>query len=293
MLKDDFSDVIIGEFIGYLENKDNVDEIKNRLDDLITEENAGVLIDKLRTKEKILDERKSYTLSIAICLLATKYPNPKHAVGWFDHPPHTQAAILVNMLIQNIKKENRINHVIKCIQKSTTPAFQLEIFWWLNREDDNRPEKDAFNAEEMQRIEKALAECLRNYIHDTDDITLGSAHILSQIFRILNKYFKQTITEHMELILKSDESAIIRLLEAYTGTTFVENVAQNSDFERDEYEALISIFTPEWILSAIKTYLGQLPDIQEICPVRVHSDNEQIVLEQFVWVHNQLTENED
>ncbi len=88
-------------------------------------------------------------------------------------------------------------------------------------------------------------------------------------------------------MLNKDKSAIIRLLDAYTSTSWgvEDGISYKSDFEKNEYNSLTNIFNPDYIIDSIKSYLGKIPDDQENFPRDFEKNDRSIILEQFIWIH--------
>ncbi|MDD3813491.1 MAG: P-loop NTPase fold protein [Desulfocapsaceae bacterium] len=261
----------------------------NPLSDVLTPENSGALIRKLRNKSNILNEDESIALSLAISYSAGIFPNPESMFGW--DAPHTQAAMLVSDLIQNVDNSKRVDIIKECIDKSATIAFQLEIFRWLRREDQERPEKDSFPEKDITNIARHLAKSLENYLKSSVDVTVESSRIAPQIFYILNQYSKNKIAfKHVMQVLDADNSAVIRLLDLYTPTAWgmESGVSHKSNFERDQYDSVTKIFDPDFILSYIERYLGNLPEDQKNFPRDFDQEGREIVLHQFVWIHRRV-----
>ncbi|AKH20051.1 KAP family P-loop NTPase fold protein [Sedimenticola thiotaurini] len=288
--KGDFPDAAISLLINTIEGTGGeISAESNPLHDVLTSDNSRVLIRKLRNRANSLNALQSTYLSLAVCQLASEYPNPESMFGWDD--PHTQAAMLVSDLVQKLEKKNRVDHVVRCIRQTTTSAFQLEIFKWLRKEEDDKPEKDAFSTEEVAEIGLELADCLDNHLKSVNDITSGEKRILPHTFYILNQYSKkESIIKHISSILEKDKSAIVRLLDAYTPTAWgmETGISHKSDFERDQYNSLIRIFDPGYILKSIESFLGNIPDDQENYPRDFERNDRSIVLHQFVWIHRRV-----
>ena len=293
--KGDFPDSTLNQLVrDIVETGDNISLENNPLRNALTPDNAGALIRKLRNRAASLDHIQSTHLSTAVCLLATEYPNPETMFGW--DTPHTQAAMLISDLVQNLERNERVAIVKKLIKKATSPAFQLEIYRWLRREESDKPEKDAFTSKEIDEIGEVLADCLESYIRSIDDITIEGSRILPYLFYILTQYSRrQVIHDHIKKVLDRDKSVIVRLLDAYTPTAWgIENgLSHKSDFERDQYNSVTTVFDPEFILDSIKQYLDELPDDQEDFPRDFEHNNRSIVLQQFVWIHRRVLKEGD
>lgn len=287
--KGDFPDAAISVFLNDIDSITNLSSENNPLNTVLTPDNAGVLIRKLRNKASSLNSVQSASLALAISLSGAKYPNPESMFGWDD--PHTQAAMLASDLFQNIDKTERVSHVINCISHTPSTAFQLEIYKWLKKEDKDKPEKDAFIEKEIDKIGVEFSKCLEAYISKIDDITTEAPRIASHIFYLLDKYSSNNvISHHINKVLEKDGSAIVRLLDLYTNTAWgmETGISHKSDFERDEYNGIIRIFDPEFILDAIKKHLGDLPENQENFPHDYENTDRSIIAHQFVWIHRHV-----
>lgn len=287
--KGDFADTAINFLINKIDETENISLEENPLSSVLTSDNASVLVGKLQSKANSLNDAQSAKLSLAVSLLGDKYPNPESMFDWAE--PHTQAAMLVGDFVQNIDKTQKVPHVIECIARSPSAAFQLEIYKWLRRKEEGKPEKDAFTENEISEIGNELAKHIEAYVLRTEDITTEANRIASHIFYILNQYSrKHIITEHIEKLLSKDSSAITRLLDIYTPTAWnmETGVSHKSDFERNQYNEVIRIFDPDFILNSIETYLGRLPEDQEIFPQDFERNDKSFLAHQFVWIHRRV-----
>lgn len=288
--KGDFPDAAVGQLIKSVgETGGKISSDSNPLGEVLTPENAGVLIRKLRNKVHSLSAVQAAALSQAVCQLSSEYPNPESVFGWDD--PHTQAAMLVSDLVQKVEKKDRVGLVIQCIEQTATPAFRLEIFKWLRKEEDDKPEKDAFAADEVSKIGGKLAELLVIFLRSVDDVTSEASRILPHAFYVINRYSgNESIVSHISSLLGKDKAGIIRLLDAYTPTAWgmETGISHKSDFERDQYNALTRIFDPGYILKGIESYLGELPADQENFPMNHEHKDRTILLQQFVWLHRRV-----
>jgi hypothetical protein len=65
-------------------------------------------------------------------------------------------------------------------------------------------------------------------------------------------------------------------------------ISHKSDFKREEYNSLTSIFDPIFILNSIESYLGIIPNSEGEYP-RSHDETDRtILLNQFIWLHNNV-----
>ena len=95
----------------------------------------------------------------------------------------------------------------------------------------------------------------------------------------------------VELILKDPES-LIRIIESYVPTAWEmgSGISHKSDFERDQYDSLISELDASIVLRAIKNHFPQVMNVSDDFPRLYDADAEkrQVFLEQFVWIHQHV-----
>lgn len=285
--KGDFSDKSIASIIGEIESANDLSMDNNPLNKFLNNDNAKLLIRKLRQKASSLTSEQSESLALAICLLDNRLPNPISFSPW--ETPFVQAAILINSLVENLEKERRVSFAVELIQKASTVSFKMEIFKWLRKEDKERPEKESFNNDEVALIGDKLGKILAEYIEQLEDVTKQSSDILSELFYLLNKYSKQeNILKHLEKIKLQDTSFIVRLLDSYTSIAWSldSGISHQTDFERRQYDSVTEVINGGFILSAIKDFLGDIPQVTEEFPYGDGQEDRSIVLNQFLWLHN-------
>lgn len=254
---------------------------------VITQNNAKKVIEKLRYRADSISADRLKTLSLEICLYAEQYPNPDEFYEFLN--PFTQAAMLISNLIQNLPKGERIDHAIQCITQSSTAPFRVEIFRWLRKEDDEKPERDAFSKEEIAQIGDIITDIVKSDFEKTDDVTTAWNANVPHVFFLLHSRGKQDVVQkHIERAFQNDKSAVGRLLDSFCGKSWGvgSGVSRKAAFRRDQYDSVTKIFDPEFILSSIEAYLGALPEVDDEFPDYYEGNDEQITFKQFVWLYN-------
>ncbi|PCI26224.1 MAG: NTPase, partial [SAR324 cluster bacterium] len=284
----DISDEAIVELVQSCKDRgDSLETGNNPILNFITTSNAETAIRKLRQRANTYPFAESVWLSIALCLACEKFPNPETLYNWTV--PFSQSAILVSQLIQNLNTENRVQLACDCIHIAPIIDFKLEIFKWLPTKDEERPEKDAFSEEKIEKIGKFLGKEIVTYLESRIDITVENPNSTSHALYIIQKYVGQEeLDKYIQSIFENDQTAILRLLDTYTGTSWgVETgVSHKSDFRREQYNNLIGTINPQTVLDAIEKYRGVLPTIEEHYPEGNDSESREVILKQFVWLHS-------
>jgi len=264
------------------------DRESNPLNEILSPASSETLIKKLRHKSGGINAAASIALAVAITQKSDEISNPEVLFSWTT--PFSQAAMLVSDLIQNLPKLERIDLAKKCIDIASILEFKLEVFRWLKREDEDKPEKDAFSEKNIDEIGKHLGKVIADRFKEKKDITQLAPTSIPTIFWTLNKFVeKGFVNDHVaDLILKDPES-LIRIIDAYVPTAWgaESGVSHKSDFERDQYNSLTSVLDPSTVLCAIEKYFPKAMNVSDDFPRLYDDDAEKglLFLEQFVWLH--------
>lgn len=296
----DISDQVIQGLSDDCEKWDKAfDRESNPLNEILSPASSETLIKKLRHKSGGINAAASIALAVAITQKSDEISNPEVLYSWTT--PFSQAAMLVSDLIQNLPKLERTDLAKKCIDIASMLEFKLEIFRWLKREDEDKPEKDAFSEKSIDEIGKHLGKAIVDGLKEKEDITLLAPTSIPTIFYTLNKFVeKGYVNDYVaELILKDPES-LIRIIDAYVPTAWgmESGVSHKSDFERDQYNSLTSELDASTVLSAIEKYFSKAMNVSDDFPRLYDDDAEKglLFLEQFVWLHQYVlreSESED
>lgn len=151
----DISDKAIQELTDDCEKWEKTFDLKTSpLNQVLNATTAETLIKKLRHKAGEINPDASIALAVALAQKSGEIPNPEVLYNW--SVPFSQAAMLVSDLIQNLDKKTRTNLAKTCIDSAPVLDFKLEIFRWLKREEEDKPEKDAFSESSIDEIGKHL-----------------------------------------------------------------------------------------------------------------------------------------
>lgn len=261
---------------------------KNPLNQILTSTSAETLIKKLRYKAGEINASASAPLAIAVAQKSDAIPNPDILYSW--SAPFSQAAMLVSELIQNLAKEQRADLAKICISTASSLEFKLEIFRWLKREDENKPEKDAFPEAVINDIGAHLGIAVSNVLENSEDLTKLPHKAIPTIFYTLNKFVRDDyVNEYMGSLISKEPESIMSILDAYVPTAWgmESGISHKSDFERDQYNSVTSVLDPSIILKAIEVYFpAAMKELNEY--PRVYDDDAEkglLFLEQFVWLH--------
>lgn len=301
--KEDFSDIEIGNFVSRINEIGDLSIDNNPLNSIITHENKEMLFTKLRRKISSYDESQSKSLSLAISLLDKQYLDTPHA-SFYDCAGFTSIiAIIIDGLIMNMKRSERVPQAIECIKISPSLSLKAGILRWLRREKEGKFNEGAFTDDEINEIGRVLAGCLKSFIEEVDNIMEEEINrdVVRHVFYLLNEYgHNPVVVNHVEKVLKRDASQIIRLLYIYNAAdvwVLGTGMPLEADFEIEQHDAIIDIFPPEFILGAIRKHLGDLPEESDFprFPRNFGGDVDgSILARQFLWLHrNKMKQDND
>ena len=284
--RNDIADSVITTLLSDCQNwVTNHETEENPLSKVLTPNNAELLIKKLRRVADELPANESTALAAAISNKSDSYPNPDTLYSYMN--PLVQAAMLVSSLVQNNDTDLRKKLVETCISLSPCLEFKLEIFRWLKREEEDKPEKDAFSQPDIDDIGKFLGDELLKLIDQGIDITSRYPNSVGTILYTLNKYVgRECPNTYVRGLFEADSNSLIRLLASLVPTSWgmESGVSSKSDFERDQYNNLLQFLDVEIVLDAVKLVIGEKQEISEEYPRDYDNKDEFILIKQFLWL---------
>jgi hypothetical protein len=286
----DIPDQVIRDLINLTEKLGSAD-LADHLDSIIDPLNVGILITKLRNEVRALKNEQASNLAIAISKFGYKLPNPATflSVNTFG-----QGAMLISDCIESIDdREERLNLAIEVLQNGEPVNFVAECFRWLRKDTEEHPNPKGFSVQEVEILGKVLAGRISGELRDRRLFSEhGISFKLSQLFYIWKRYGDSNEqSEFLRMILEVNPNFAIDLLESYLGTSWgLDGVPKKSDFERDEYNSVIQIIAPEYLVSAITNQYGEIR-LEAEYPGFDELPSKEKLAKQFLWIHH-FVENE-
>jgi hypothetical protein len=268
--------------------KDYFDLDSNPLNEVLSTATADTLIRKLRNKASEISSDAAISLAVAVAQKSVVIPNPDVLSSWLA--PFTQAAMLIGDLIQNLEKKKRSDAAKICIDSAPSIEFKLEIFRWLKREEEDKPEKDAFSESCIDEIGKHLGKQLSQMLENNKDVTKLAPKSLPTIFYTLNKYVRHDyVNDYVASLISQDADVIIRILDSYVpiNWSMESGVSHKSDFQRGQYNSLARELDTSIVYSAIQDNFPKAIKVANDFPRIYDSEVENgiLFLEQFMWLH--------
>lgn len=275
---DDIPDKFINELIGEAINFQADPSISiSFLDGVLKPENAEVLVIKLRQKADALSPEASFALAKLIALKSNLFPNPQGLFSIFN--PFSRAALLVNELIQKINPiEERAKSIAEAMQLSPSLEFKLELFRWLRKKKGDNQHKDYFVDSQIVEIGTALKEQFLS-VTEVFDLKCMIPTYLSSFIYVLNKFGdREFLVQKITEIFKSDSASVIYFLKAFSN---------GSDFRREHYESLSSMFDVSIVVDALVSGYPDIIPIPSEYPYKddVDTDSNKLMALQFLWIN--------
>lgn len=205
-----------------------------------------------------------------------------------------QAAILVSDLIQNINLDDKVDIVKQCIDKASNINFKIEIFRWIKRKSEHNKYLNAITDEQAENIKRHISHHIYDYIQKGVDITISNRSYVYRIFDFIKtQYGQDLINNYIKEQLGKSDNFIINLVDSYTGITASMDTGAivRSDFERSNYDSLISQINIDMVLAAIRERIGSIT-LDDNYPHDYNGTDENIQLKQLLWLHKNNIKNE-
>lgn len=281
----DISDQVIRNLIKLTEQFGS-DDLVDHLDSIIDPSNVDILISKLRNEVRTLTKEQASKLAIAVSRFGHRLPNP---VTFLSVSTFGQGAMLISDCIESIVvREERLNLAIEVLQIGEPLNFVAECFRWLRKDTEEHPNIKGFSVQEVKILGKVMSDRISNEFKDKRLFSeQGFSTKYPQLLYIWNKYGDSNEqSEFLRMTLEENPNFAVDLLESYLGTSWGSNgIPKKSDFERDEYNSIIQVLDPVFIVSAIEKVYGELP-LEKDYPSFVDLPFKEKLVKQFLWIHN-------
>lgn len=266
----------------------DLQEGNNPLNELLCHTNAEKLIQKLRIIAEGLTSNISLSLCIAIAQKAKDLPYRLQLFDWFT--PVIQGAMLINELVQNFEKGDRLGQIKLIFDHSSSLDFILDIYKWLKKYDPEQPEEINCLAEsEVNALAIYIVDIFKKRILLDEDIIKGASRNLPTLFSILNKYENPNfLTNYLVTELPTHPENIILIICSYLGIAEGGNrkVPYRSDLKYDQYKWIIEQINEQLLIDFIESTFDTEDLISENFPEQDDEINDEFVfIKQFYWFY--------
>lgn len=283
--KGDIPDQIIKELL-LLSERMSSEEIQKEIEIILNLQNADVLISKLRNKAKSLTNVQAETLAVAISKIGNRLPNPPQLFPSTNAYAH--GAMLIGDIVESLNdKDDQIKLAIKIIQNTDSLHFAAECLGWFRRDTEEYPNPKGFSIQDMQTIGGKLADRISKEFKEEAKLNENVSK-WPRLFYLWNEYgLTGEAKEFVKTKLEERPEFAIKFIEQYLPTTWSEGIRKKSEFERMQYDSIIKIVNPKYLLSAIEKEFGDIK-IEEDYPRSEEIPFTKKIAMQFVWIHNHV-----
>lgn len=259
----EISDVVFEDFVNSIKTLE-IENIAEKLDNILAETTADTFIFKLRLYEEDLDWTTSKKLSLALCLKSECFPSNGSFFGFGSGDAKSQTSIFI---FQLLKKHTIIEETLEFAKSLMVNPVPVEFSFLINKWFRNgRTETENIFSEE-QNIE--IARILRNRaINEIGESTIFEkypkhiAFLLSSWLKFDEKEYK----EYLNQIFNTQPNKVKELLVTFTpsATSTSNPEIHKSNFTKEQYDYLKTLVDKELIHEKIREVYGEEIDKKEV-----------------------------
>lgn len=284
--RNEVSDQQLALFVGNLDDL-SVEEISQELKQIVKIHNTDNFLSKLRPQAPHISTDTSRKLAEVISKSGEIFPHLKQAFSFLG--PFSQAAILVSNLIDNIPdSSDRMDFVVKLLREAEPIMFALEILHWLNIDDDEN--KGTFSSEQGETLGSVLAKRIQDLAKEQSLFKLFGNEV-ARLLHVWARWGSKTdTTGYIEKMLNSGEIDLTEFLTVLTPTAYIVNTGTSfkKNFERREYDSLAAIIDPALIYQRLDEVHTKDVDATVYPRNFLQTPSGEMVVKQFVWLHNRV-----
>lgn len=251
VIKGEISDIAFQNFLSDV-SAQSIDEVASSIKTLVEQSSPDNFLQKIRSIEE--DFKWDEAIKIAKAISATSQVFPKRdgfSFGFGFETPNGQAAILIYQLIKKHEnKDEQFSLARELMTEAKYFEFAYELNDWLRTGDT--PEQKIFTNEQYQQLAMLM---IKRALKEADKLPIFEKfpdHV-NYLFASWAEQNKKAVTKYINGILRKDKSKVIDLLRAFTPTAYSTAVVgpYKSDFTKEQYQFLVSIFDKNVIKKAI------------------------------------------
>jgi hypothetical protein len=171
----------------------------------------------------------------------------------------SQAAILVMKLIRQLPTQNeRADLARRTIREAQPLSFAFECLRWLRKHSDQTEEERAIALEAEEEIGSILADRVRSEA-SKEPLYRSHGTDAPSLLWIWNKYAQgQEVESYLIKRFETDSAEIDDFLCVYVGKAWGmdRGLSHVADFNRDNFDAVKTLISPEFIFTKLKERYG-------------------------------------
>lgn len=282
--KNDISDIVMNELLEYSELY-SVEDTVFYIKEMLTRNNAHILVSKLRRLSKKFTSQQAKVLSVSIAKTGNVFPNPIQLLRPMN--AFGQAAMFTGDCVEKIKdRREKVKLAKEILLQAESLSFATKCFRWFPRDTKERPNSQGFNEGEIIELGRTVAKIISGELKNSK-IQLDNFDNFPFILYLWTEHGDH---DEVEEVIKNnidhDKMFVFQLLDVYTPTSFGETGAKKSSFDKNTYEYLTKFLDPIIIKNAIEIIYDDLK-LDDKYPEYLEVPRDEELSRQFLWLYNQ------
>jgi hypothetical protein len=265
--------------------KGEIEQTTTTLRKMLSSRNAEKVIKKLRYREKTLDSISSEILGKSLALVGETFPNPDTLFSFTT--PFSQASILISQLAKNIPVEKRLDYAKEVILSASPLPFSVACLRWFRTEKEKKEGDRIFSTEIENELGRLVAQRIYSIAKD-DNLYLKYGRDAPLVMWTWAHYEGKGATEaYVKQKIEETPESVSQFLKTFITTAWgmESGLPIKGDFERDQYDYLSKIVSPEIVLGTIKLFYGD-GFIESLDPSTIEEKKfEEKIILQFIQIH--------
>jgi hypothetical protein len=281
----DVSDIAIRSFVEEAETS-SIAETGASILQMVTTQNAGAVISKLRGRAGHISALAAEKLALAIAPNGDLFPNPE---SLFPTQPFSQAGILIQNLLMQIPQSNRFGVASKIIEKGEPITFAMEILKWIVSYDDVKPDERPLSKEQDSALRKDLAGRVGRKFKTfaPNDFPAGMKGLGSLLLLWASDGEPGETRTFLTKLIETKHEVAIPIIQSFLPTSFSVAGAHLAAFDRETYDRICRLIDCTVLFSVLSSvFQGKLDASlyrgQKEVPIDLRIAN------QFAYIHNEV-----
>lgn len=285
----DISDIAIDNLL-QISKTCSVNEMVERIKQIVNENNIATFLTKLRRLSKKLTPSQSKIFALSLAKLDSMLPNPDQLFNFLT--PFGQAVLFISACIENLETKEEKNELAEeIILRVSSLSFAIECLFGFPRDKETRPNPKGFSKEEFVKLTIELTKRISHELNQIDKLNINQFNSFSKLLYIWNEYGdKKQASDFLVKQIERNKNFVFELLDAYTSTayTFGEFGSSKSNFEKESYDSLKKVINPTILVNAMDEVYPNLQSDERYPEFLEDVSRNEELARQFKWLHDNI-----
>jgi len=254
----------------------------------------GNFIRKLRMNVEKMNENISIKIALSLSKCGDLLKNPEEVT--FFQAPFTQAAMLINQLLNNIgTKEERYSIAMNIVEKGIPIIFAYECLGWIHSSEDTDENDRTLTKDEEENLETLMARRIKEWAYSVkkpiSEIEPRYAPFLLTLWAKVRS--KSETQNYIQMHLNEDDKRAIQLIKCFTPTEkdLETNIMRKGSFGKDNLDILNKTINVKLLYDHLHKIYGSKLDTSSYDQNRGVDEDDRIVY-QFSYIYRTTREQE-